>query len=84
MCYSKDTKSTLTWLRHQYRCIQLVHHNFFVFNAMAAKLNANNNRYHSVIIRNILISLMVNIFDEIRALKDPTVQRKSHLVKNFA
>ena len=51
---------------------------------MAAKLNANNNRYHSLIIRNILISLMVNIFDEIRALKDPTVQRKSHLVKNFA
>ena len=50
---------------------------------MAAKLNANNNRYHSVIIRNILISLMVNIFDEIRALKDPTVQRKSHLVKNL-
>ena len=51
---------------------------------MAAKLNANNNRYHSEIIRNILISLMVNIFDEIRALKDPPVQRKSHLVKNFA
>ena len=50
---------------------------------MAAKLNATNNRYHSVIITNILISLMVNIFDEIRALKDPTVQRKSHLVKNL-
>ena len=50
---------------------------------MAAKLNANNNRYHSLIIRNILISLMVNTFDEIRALKDPTVQRKSHLVKIF-
>ena len=51
---------------------------------MAAKLNANNNRYHSVIIRNILISLMANIFYEIRALKDPTDQGKSHLVNNFA
>ena len=45
---------------------------------------AKNNRYHSAIIRNIPISLMVSISWEISAYKDPTVQRKSRLAKNFA
>ena len=42
---------------------------------------ARELHYHSAIVRNIPISLMVNIFCKISAQKDPTVQRKSRLVK---
>ena len=45
-----------------------------------APLRARELRYHSAIVRNIPISLMVNIFCKISAQKDPTVQRKSRLV----
>ena len=44
---------------------------------------AKNNRYHSAIVRNIPISLIVNISWEISAKKDPIVQRKSRLVKTL-
>ena len=44
---------------------------------------AKNYRYYLAIIWNIPISLMVNIFCEISASKDPTFRRKSRLVKKF-
>ena len=55
----------------------------FLFSTRWLRNFAKNNRYHSAIIWNISISLMVNIFCEMSAWKDPTFRRKSRLVKKF-